>query len=84
MFLPSAETRISTGSCQFIFEAKNSRFSLWLRYAGFDILDFSSTKASGSTLMFGTRDTLRPNGTLDVRDGGACGRLSLASLGSHG
>ena len=80
MFLPSAETRISTA---FTFEAENSRFSLWLRYASFDAFDFSSTKASSSTLMFGTRDTLRPNGTLDIRDGGACGGLSLACLGSH-
>ena len=83
MFLPPAETRISTGSCQFIFEAENLRFSLGLRYAGFNTFDFRSTETSGSTLMFGTRDALRPNGTLDIRDGGACGRLSLASLGSH-
>ena len=66
-----------------ILKAENIRFSLGLRYAGFDTFDFRSTKASGSTLMFGTRDTLRTDGTLDIRDGGACGRLSLASLGSH-
>ena len=83
MFLPSAETSVSTGSRQFIFKAENSRFSLWFRYAGFDIFDFSSTEASGSTLVFGTGDTLRPNGTLDIRDRGTCGRFSLASLGSH-
>ena len=84
MFLPSAETRISTGSCQFLLKTENLRFSLGLRYAGLNTFDFRSTETSGSTLMFGTGDTLRPNGTLDIRDGGAYGRLSLASLGSHG
>ena len=84
MFLPSGETRVSIESWAFVSTAENLRFSLGLRYACFDTFDFCSTKASGRTLVLGTRDTLRPDGTLNVGDGGACGRLSLAGLGSHG
>ena len=81
MFLPSAEARVSMA---IVSSAENLRISLGLGYAGFDSFDFCSTKTGGSTLMLGTRDTLRPDGTQDIRDGGACGRLSLASLCSHG
>lgn len=72
------------GKLAFVLTAGNLRFSLGLRYARFDALDFCSTETRGGTLVLGTRDTLRPNGTLDVGDGGACGGLSFAGLGSHG
>ena len=84
MLLPSKETGVSMRSWACVYRAENLRFSLGLRYARFDSFDFCSTKTSGGTLVLGTRDTLRPDGTLEVGDGGACGRLSLAGLGSHG
>ena len=67
-----------------VFTSEYLRFSLGFMYARFDTSDFCSTKTSGSTLVLGTRDTLRPNGTLDIRDGGACRWPSLAGLGRHG
>lgn len=84
MFFPSAETRVSTGSAEFVFAAGDLRFSLRFRNARFDTFDLCSTEASGSTFVLGARDTLRPDGTLEVGDGGGCGRPSLAGLGSHG
>lgn len=80
MFLPSIGMSVSL-----VFEsaAENLRFSLRYRYARFDTTDFRSSKAGGSTLVLGTRDTLRADGALEVGDGGTRGWPSLAGLGSH-
>lgn len=72
------------GSSRFISPAEHLRCSLRLRYARFDTCDLCSTETSGSTFVLGTRDTLRPNGTLDVGDWGGCGQPSLTGFGSHG
>lgn len=84
MFLPSVKTRVSIGDPGFVFAAPDLRFSLRLRYARFDTCDLCSTETSGSPLVLGTRDTLGPNGTLEVTDGCGCGQGSLAGFGSHG
>lgn len=74
---------VSMGSWEFDISAEDLRFSLRLRYARFDTFYLCSTEASGSTLVFGTRDTLRADGTLEVSDGGGCRRLSLTGFGGH-
>lgn len=84
MILPSAKTRVNVGHWGFKSGAEDLRFSLRLWYARFDTFDLCSTKTSGGTLMLGTRDTLRPNGTLEVGGGDRCGQSSLVSFGRHG
>ena len=54
----------------------------------FDILDFSSTKASKRSLVLGTSDTCRAYSSLNIYNGSSHGRSSLPSgqaalLSSH-
>ena len=70
MFLPSVGRRVSMASLVCESAAENLRFSLRHRYARFDTFDLSSSKAGGSTLVLRTRDALRTDGALKIRDGG--------------
>lgn len=62
---------------------ENLRFSLRHRYARFDTFDLSSSEAGGSALVLGTRNALRSDGALEIRDGGGCRWPSLVGSSSH-
>jgi hypothetical protein len=50
------------------------------------MLDLAGAEASDSSLVFGSRDTSRANGALDVDNGGSHGGATLAggkAFGSH-
>jgi hypothetical protein len=56
--------------------------SRWIRHSlglTLDALDLLGTKAGDGPLVLGARDASRPDGALDVDEGGAHGRTALAA-----
>ena len=58
---------------------RNVRFTQALGDAGLDALDLLRTKSSDSTLVLGTSDSGRADGTLEVGNGSGGAGLALAS-----